>query len=756
MISKFKHIKNVGRFRDFSCSGDQALRKTTLFFGENGRGKSTISAILRSLTTGEPRYIHERQTLGADLVPSVEILLPGGMSRFDGTAWTSAHANIEIFDQHFVAENIHVGESVETNNRRGLAAVILGQKGAEISKRIREHDQLARDSATAVRNAEDAMASHIPSVRGARVMELSAFLTLPFNEDIDGLISAKKSELEASRRAVSLGLQQDILPLPIPGLPSDFAGVLSQTLENVSADAEAKVRKHLEAPHVRDAKDWLSDGVEYLSGPTCPVCGRSTEGMDIISAYKAYFSEEYETLRKKVHAVEGGINDMLGVGHEKAYTEAVSSNVTSLAFWVELIPSLSLPDVPNYESIEEERSALFSKAIMLAFKKDDSLLESVSAESLDPLVEKLKVASKTIVAYNEAVALVNTKIAALKSATESAKLADVEAQLSRLNMTKVRHSSEFAVLLSLRDSSKVQREHSVAERQKAQVELSVYSESVVGPCEERINEILSDFGAGFRIRGVSTSFPSGTAASTYGIEVNGEVVEATKSRGSTPTFHTMLSGGDKSALALAFFFAAIDHDADKSNKIIFLDDPFNSQDEHRRNQTAKLIQKYASECTQILVSSHNPDFLRLVWNDSEPAEIKCLKLRRDGIDDTVIEEWDIERSTKHPFLRLHDELNQYLLGTAAFSPSDIIQKLRPLLEDYIRFRFPNVFPRKQWIGDMIRYFGEQGLLHPMASQLATLSDINDYTSPTHHSSLPINETELRGYVQKTLNIVGQT
>ncbi len=756
MILKFKHIHNLGRFRRFSCSGDQALRRLSLLFGENGRGKTTVASILRSLGSGDARYLHERQMLGSPTTPEIEVLLDAGMAKFDGTSWTLTYSDIEIFDQHFVAENIHVGESVETNNRRGLASVILGQKGAEISRRIKEQDELARNSATAMRNAEQGIEAHIPALRGVKIMTLADFLNLPPTEDIDTLVALKQSEFEAAQRAASLRLQQDILPLSVADLPADFADALSQTLENVSAAAEIKVREHLQAAHMDGAKDWLSDGVEFMSGPTCPVCGRSAEGVDLIAAYKSYFSEEYAALRKRVNALTEGVNDMLGLGYQKTYKKIISSNATALAFWLELIPTLTLPEAPALAETASERTALLGEAMALVFKKEDSLLESLPVTSLDKAREKLEDVSTSIVAYNEAVRVANVKIADLKSKTESAKIADVQTELNRLKLVKARHSPDIVSLVGLRDASKVERERAAAARQAAQEELSTYSRAVVGACEARINELLSNFGVGFRIRGVDTSFPSGTAASTYSIEVNGEAIEAGRPRQSAPSFQTMLSAGDKSALALAFFFAALDQDAGRANKVIFLDDPFNSQDEHRRNHTNKLIHKYAGECAQMLVSSHNPDFLRLVWDTSDRANTKCLKLARENVDDTTIEEWDIEHSTKHPYLRLHDELTQYMSGTLDLTPADVIQKPRPLLEDYIRFRFPNVFQWNHWLGDMILHFQTQGATHPMHPHIQALTDINDYTKGAHHGSAPINEAELRTHVAKTLAIVGQT
>jgi wobble nucleotide-excising tRNase len=54
MLQRIISIRNVGRFLNCSASGDVTFRRFTLIFAENGRGKTTLCAILRSLATNMP------------------------------------------------------------------------------------------------------------------------------------------------------------------------------------------------------------------------------------------------------------------------------------------------------------------------------------------------------------------------------------------------------------------------------------------------------------------------------------------------------------------------------------------------------------------------------------------------------------------------------------------------------------------------------------------------------------------------------
>ena len=79
MLRKIISIKNVGKFRNSAALGNPELARHTLILGANGSGKTTICAVLRSLKSGDPAHIVGRRTLGVEVAPTVELLLPGGL-----------------------------------------------------------------------------------------------------------------------------------------------------------------------------------------------------------------------------------------------------------------------------------------------------------------------------------------------------------------------------------------------------------------------------------------------------------------------------------------------------------------------------------------------------------------------------------------------------------------------------------------------------------------------------------------------------
>src|SRR5262249_47717249 len=169
-----------------------------------------------------------------------------------------------------------------------------------------------------------------------------------------------------------------------------------------------------------------------------------------------------------------------------------------------------------------------------------------------------------------------------------------------------------------------------------------------GDAVERFNRLLGEFQSGFRITGTSQSYAGGPVSSTYKLVINDAPIDLRNATTAlnTPSFRNTLSSGDKSTLALAFFLAQLEHDDEKAGRIVVFDDPFNSQDTFRKDCAVQKIKRCGAACAQVIVLSHDQDFLKRIWDRLEPADRKCLKLARVGMRDTNIIELDIAEATQ--------------------------------------------------------------------------------------------------------------
>lgn len=92
---------------------------------------------------------------------------------------------------------------------------------------------------------------------------------------------------------------------------------------------------------------------------------------------------------------------------------------------------------------------------------------------------------------------------------------------------------------------------------------------------------------------------------------------------------------------------------------------------------------------------------------------------------------------------------------------DLARKLRVLIEENLRMRFPDVFGSNEWLGDFldkIRNSNAGDVAYSMKSQLEELVELNDFSKKYHHGNptaaqTPITETALRTYAGRTIEFL---
>src|SRR5208282_6036377 len=101
MISRLQLLRNIGQFS--SVRSAIALNRYVLVYAENGRGKTTLAAILRSLASGDPVPIVERRRLASQHPPHVVLESSDGPPAilFQDGAWNRTLPNVAIFDDQF-------------------------------------------------------------------------------------------------------------------------------------------------------------------------------------------------------------------------------------------------------------------------------------------------------------------------------------------------------------------------------------------------------------------------------------------------------------------------------------------------------------------------------------------------------------------------------------------------------------------------------------------------------------------------------
>ncbi len=550
MLKKFISIKNVGRFRNSAAPGNPQLAKHTFIVGANGYGKTTLCAILRSLQNGDPTHILGRKILGAVDAPAIDLLLESGQARFDGTAWSATKPEIAIFDGVFVAENVHSGEFVDIEHKRNLYRVIVGDAGVKLAAQDADLAAESRAKTGEISNAGKAIQPHVPAG-----MKLEAFIALPETPDIAALIETQERSVDALRQAGAIRARAVLSEFTVPALPDDFTDLLASTIDDIAQDAEQRLSVHL-AAHGMAASggNWIAEGLGHAAD-TCPFCGQDIDGLQLITAFRAVFSERYKALSGEISAMRTRIVQDMGDAALARLGTVAEQNNGGVEFWQKYCaieaPALALP-AHEVEAIR----ALNTAAIALIDRKAAVPLEAITPDAeftaahaaYDGAVAAIKAINAAIRA---AKAIINDK----KVATDAGDLNAAVAELTRLKSIQTRHRVDVSDLCAAH--TKLSGEKDAIEERKETIrkQLDAHTKTVVKPYERRINDYLAAFNADFTITETKHAYPGGIATSSYQLVINQTAIDLgdSKTPGDRPSFKNTLSAGDRTTLALAFF-----------------------------------------------------------------------------------------------------------------------------------------------------------------------------------------------------------
>lgn len=755
MIQKIVSLQGIGRFEAFKAVGDVNFGKYTLIFAENGVGKTTLCDIIRSLQTGDPNYILGRRTLGSSAEPEAKIMLAdGSIVHFAKGRWSKAPpGGCTIFDAAYVRDNVHSGEIVDIEHKRALFSLIVGERGVALHKKLEELEQGRLALNGPLRQAKQQVDAALPSG-----MALNVFLDLVPDPEVDARIGEAERVLSAAREEDAIRRHRLLGVLAVPALPAGLAPALVRTLEDVSSDAQKRLDAHVAYLRSDRAQQWLSSGAALMHDDHCPFCAQSVAGISLVAAYKACFSEAYDSLAAEVASINGALDTALGARALASLEAVVERNGEAFVFWSRYFDLKPLP-ILDMGTVEARVETTRTAAVMLLERKKASLLtpalyddHKLGRPGLDALAAELNV-------YNAAAEAVNAVIETRRSALQGISAGAAAKDLEFLRCCKARFEEPVKFACDTYAGLEAQREALTEEKEAAKAALDAHTAALIRDYEVTLNKHLRLFMVGFQIRGTKAEYPRGLPSSSYHLLINEMPVElgSGKTTIAEPSFRNTLSGGDRSALALSLFMAQLERTVSQPDIAIILDDPFQSQDAFRKTATAHQIKRAGERCGQVIVLSHDPAFIKLVWDKLPPNERKALRLMPLGRA-TGLAPHDVEEHLK-PEQQARIDVIQRYLNEGTGTPRDVAQKLRPALEGYCKIACPGEFRDGIMMGEICKLVREGGPGHPLYSLLDELEELNDYAKHYHHASnddhasVPIVEGELLGYSQRTLQMM---
>ena len=434
-LERFQLIRNVGQFDSVNDGAQLPLNRLALIYAENGRGKTTLACILRSLGTGNAELVNERRRLGAVHPPHVVLNQQAGAPFvFQNGAWSATLPDIAVFDDHFVAQNVCAGVEIVASHRQNLHELILGAQGVALNVAMQGHVAQIEVHNRRLRTLADA----IPvAARGA--MAVDAFCALPAVAEIDNTITEAERGLAAARAADAVRQTAGFNALTLPTF--DLVAInalLARTLPDLAAAAAAGVQDHLAKLGGDDGTAWVAEGMRNVAAVSagldheiCPFCAQDLSGSPLIAHYQAYFSDAYDGLKRDVVRQLQALNNAHGALAPLNFERSVREAERLRNFWGTF---LQVPDVAiDTDALTRAWAmALGEVTGPLNAKQAAPLEASVLPEGALAAVAAYEAAKAQVAAVSDALVACNAQIALVRERAAAANVGALNADLSRL------------------------------------------------------------------------------------------------------------------------------------------------------------------------------------------------------------------------------------------------------------------------------------------------------------------------------------
>lgn len=763
MIERIQLIENFGQFDNVSSGQQTSFSGMTLIYAENGRGKTTLASLLRSLSTNNPALIEERKRLRsgtaprANADPHIIVQANGGqLFIFENGAWQTHLPEIAIFDDHFVDENVYSGIAVETGHKQKLHELILGAQGIALNKDLKEHINKIEEHNDTLKTKKAAIPTE---VRGT--MNVEDFCALQQNPNIDDEIQKAERNLAAAKDADPINKQGEFKPLSLPSFDTDaIEAILQRDLPGLQAEATTRVKQHLEKLG-KGAESWIGDGMQKIVGSSdddqrCPFCDQELKNSDIIAHYETYFSEAYTSLKEAIIDIEKSIADAHKGEIQSAFERAVSEAIQNGEFWRKFtdIPAIQVDTAAIACAWKEAREPILG---VLRAKLASPLEKMTLSEDILEAVKFYDEHREAITGLSSSLLECNDPIKAVRKEAATANVATLEVGLSRLKTIKARFEPNVATHCDAYLAEKEEKKNTEGKRAKARTDLEQYRASIFDTYQQAINDYLGKFNAGFQLDSMSAQNNRGGSSCTYNVLINGVLVPLASDNG--PSFRNTMSAGDRRTLALAFFFASLDQDTGLAQKIVVIDDPMTSLDEHRSLATIQEVRRLTRRVQQVILLSHSKPFLCQVWEGADKTARTALQITRSRSQSSTINDWNVREDCITEHDKRYTLIKNYIDESDPQNAQNVAIALRYVLEAFLRVAYPANFPPGKMLG---QFHSEcvQALKAktPILNQADTdeLRDLLDYANKFHHETSSayatesINVQELVKYCDRTI------
>jgi wobble nucleotide-excising tRNase len=730
--------------------------------GENGKGKTTFAAVLRSLEHGDPSPVLERRrglNGGGYEDFLVKVVHDAGIAVLSHNqgVWVGQTPTVFVFDDAFIRRNVYEGVSVGPDQREALHTLVVGEAAVAEAQKV---EDLSTELASLRKDQKELKARLAASLNTLGV-DRACSETPPV--DIPSAIAATEAELERAKQVAPIQALPEFGPLPgLPDIPiSATMDVLGLTVQQLEASAQERVLARFRTLGA-GGEAWVQQGVRLVEQTIdCPFCGQEIgdAARALIETYRLHYSHEYETLQgrctKLIKQVESSLPEHL----PSTFAAAHESLRGSWRQWSVHLDSLPmLPDLPDMSCMAALKTGI-TKA--LAGKRANPNLVVTFDADTEAAIERWAAIRAALEPLRSVVQELRQRSADFRLKCAALDRDKLERRLAELlDWQRVCDEGETRSPLLDYKAGETKIVETLSRLESAKEALQVYQDSRFPKFQARINAHLCAFGASFTLDSVSRSRASRGGERRVDFELcaaSTKVKVGVSQQVGAPHFGSLLSAGDRRTLGLAVFLSYLE-DKNLSGSTVVCDDPTTSLDQDRRSQTVVELLKLAERGAQVVVLSHFEPFLLDVEDRASRLKAKDPGInftshRVDGAPHkSVLVSHQFDRRSR--LVRLRDEIQIFVDG-ATLDPAGICNQCRKVLEGCLQLCYPDALLP----GECLKEFC--GRVQPLLDRgrlsqqkFNEIKELRDFFNPESHfgEGTPSTATEVRNHAKRLLKL----
>ncbi|MDP2590401.1 AAA family ATPase [Vibrio tasmaniensis] len=767
MLEKIIKIENIKQWQHKRAL-EQGFDKLNLIYGRNGSGKSTLCKLFNFINDNDKPSIEALKPIETDGNQNLMLRVSGANVNLNSL---QTNHIFQVFNQEFIDNNLYIPNSKDRSQLSNYYEFSLGSVSVQKEQNI---DALKAEIDTInglISPIETRLSTRFPNKTVAQIRKIKATT----NADVQTL------ELEAQildLKSVQHFRKRKTLSVLALKKPEFDTSIFTLNIESLSKEAKEKVDEHLAKNHKEQDSYWIEQGTQLVTeSGDCPFCAQSLSNSSVFNLYQDFINESYINASDQFELDSDQFYlDVSDIGCKIEDLESlVKSNNEIIETWSDRITGFN-PEY-DFKQLDSLSSSLLSECGNLIKEKKKDLLLETDFTKFNQLFDSV-FNNFDFSAYNETVKDFNDQVTKFLDDLATGSTQALQTKINEIKETQLRFETQVVDDLQSHKSHTSDKQNKTKKIKELKEEISQEQVDSIREHKDSINAILKNFHSMIRVKELDkdNKGKGGSTRLKYIITFIDKELSVENVDDNKHIFEQVLSLGDRSALALAFFLSKFAK-SNSDNSIIVLDDPMSSLDNYRKDATIVEIEKLINNNYQTIVFSHDPFFLSEIQKYSILSQhTKCFEIdatytksnpldpdSSQYISSQLVARSNYESHVLHSYHKEYNKLYDFVAQSKDESKVEVARSLRPILEAHLRFLYPREFDANVWLGNMITMIrdetNENSHFYDSHGRINKITKINEFSKEFHHADgfdtkvQSLDLQTVQSYAEETLHFI---